>query len=229
MSNYTINFAPIDIHGETRVLVGRQPYEKERLEELRQEFGETHVFRRHGADVIVDIPIVSGQSPLGNIQEEVDLARMPALWQPLLSAALIRAFSGIRDILSDHPVAVLGAPQRGLIKHSDLPEWIQKRTLLKFETRWIYRSHGKRRLGLVCEARLKNLILGTCVDLLALGASPLGRYVQVEVEPRDARLMKPRPLVGRVSAVEGDVLILEDQCRAMTRAGELPMARAATI
>ena len=211
MSNYTINFAPIDIHGESRVLIGRQSYEKERLEELRREFGETHVFRRdRTGDIIVDIPVVDGQNPLGNIQEEVDLANTPTLWPPLLSAALVRAFSGNRDILSNNPVAVLGAQQRGLVKHSDLPEWIQKRTLLKFETRWIYRSHGERRLGLVCETRLKNLILGTCADLMALGVSPLGRYVRVEIEPQDARMMKPRMLIGKVVSIDGDVLILED-------------------
>ncbi|WP_088347300.1 MULTISPECIES: hypothetical protein [Rhodomicrobium] len=211
MSNYTINFAPIGIQGETQVLIGRQPYAKERLETLRREFHETHVFRRDGAEnSIVDIPIVIGQSPLANIREEVDLAKTPALWPPLFSAALVRAFSGNRDILFDAPVTVIGAAQRGLVKHRDLPEWIQKRTLLKFETRWIYRSRDKGTLGLVCETRLKNLILGTCADLMALGISLMGRYVQIEVAPRDERLMKPRMLVGRVVAVEGDVLILED-------------------
>ncbi len=211
MANYTINFAPIGLQGKTHVLIGRQPYQNERLEELRKEFWKTHVFRRERAeDVIIDIPITAGQGPLGSIQEEADLAKTPWLWPPLLSAALVRAFSGNRDILFEEPVAVIGAVQRGLVKHQDLPEWIQKRTLLKFETRWIYRSHDKRTLGLVCETRLKNLILGTCADLMAVGVSVIGRYVQVETDPKDARLMKPRVLVGRVVAVEGDVLILED-------------------
>jgi hypothetical protein len=74
---------------------------------------------------------------------------------------------------------VLGAVSRGLIRHPDLPEWIQKRTLLKFDTRTIYRAGDKPVLGLVCETRVKNLIIGSCEELLALGISPLDRYVQV--------------------------------------------------
>jgi len=153
MSNYTLNFVTVSIEGQTHIVIGQQPYDQERLMELRNTFGKTHVFQRYGrGDVIVDIPIVAGQRPLGNIQEEVDLSRTSWVWPPLLAASLVRTFSGNRDILSDYPVTVLGAAQRGLIKHADLPAWIQKRTLLKFETRWIYRGRDARTLGLVCES-----------------------------------------------------------------------------
>ena len=210
MSKYLINFAPISVRGNTTVLVGRQPYDSDRLDELRHEFRETHVFRRDGVDdVIIDIPVAAGQRPIGNAQEEIDLAKYHKLLPPLLSAALIRAFHGSRDILSDRPVGVLGAVSRGLIRHPDLPEWIQKRTLLKFDTRTIYRAGDKPVLGLVCETRVKNLILGSCEELLALGISPLDRYVQVE-EEYDSRLMKRRRLIGRVEAVEENSLVLED-------------------
>jgi hypothetical protein len=60
---------------------------------------------------------------------------------------------------------------------------MQKRTLLRFDTRSIYAAGEKQMLGLVCETRIKNLIQGSCAELLALGISPLGRYVQVEEEP----------------------------------------------
>ncbi|WP_421521875.1 argonaute/piwi family protein [Ochrobactrum quorumnocens] len=210
MAKYTINFSPVEMTGQAKVLVGRQPFDVDRLNELRDEFRETHVFRRDGIDnVIVDVPVVAGQKPIGNVQEEIDLARYPKIWPSLLSAALVRAFSGVRDILSDLPVSVVGSTLRGLIQHPELPEWIQKRTLLRFDTRTIY-AGDKRTFGLVCEARLKNLIQGSCAELLALGVSPLGRYVQVEEPHYDPRLMKTRRLVGRVSEISGDNLVLED-------------------
>jgi hypothetical protein len=211
MTKYTINFAPIEIKGDTTVLIGRQPYESDRLDALRTEFRETHVFRRDSADnVILDVPIIAGQRPIGHIREEVDLARYQKLWPPLLSAALLRTFSGVRDIISDRPLSVLGALTRSLVRHPNLPQWIQKRTLLRFDTRSIFPAGEKRMLGLVCETRIKNLIQGSCAELLALGISPLGRYVQVEEELHDPRLMKKRRLVGRVAAIEGGTLMLDD-------------------
>lgn len=210
MSNLLINFAPISVRGDTTVLVGRQPYDKDRLNELRREFRETHVFRRDGIDdVIIDIPVVAGQSPIGDVQEEIDLAKHYRLLHTLLSAALIRVFHGSRDIFSVGPVGVLGDARRGLIRHPDLPEWMQKRSLMKFDTRTIYPTDGTPILGLVCDIRVKNLILESCQKLLELGISLHGRYVQVE-EGYDPRLMKKRRLIGRVEAVEGNSLVLGD-------------------
>ena len=211
MSKYVINFSPLGLDGNTSVLVGRQPYESGRLNELRNEFVETHVFRRDTVDdVIVDIPVVPGQKPIGNIQEEVDLRHHRRLLPPLVAAALIRTFSGSRDILSSRPVGVLGAVSRGLVKHHALPDWIQKRSLVQFETRVMHGTGDAPILGLVLDVRIKNLILGSCAQLMALGVSPLHRYIQVEEKPYDPRLMKRRRLVGRVVAIEGNCLVLED-------------------
>jgi hypothetical protein len=152
MSNYTLNFAPIELQGATEVLAGRQAYSADRLRELRSEFYRTHIFQRFGEDdVIIDIPIAPGHAPIGNIQERLDLASSQRLWPALLSAALLRAFEGQRDITSASPVCVLGNITRGLIEHPKLPASFQKRTALEFDTRSIYPAGGKRLLGVVCE------------------------------------------------------------------------------
>lgn len=207
MARYTINFAPLSVGGEINVLIGRQPYDEDHLRELRQEFSHTHVFRRD-QDTIIDVPITGDHDPLGNVQEEIDLSKDRLLLPSLFSAALLRAFNGQRDIFSDRPVSVLGDVSRGLISHPSLPTWVQKRTMLRFDTRPIFTKH--KNLGVVCEASTKNLILGTCADLLARGVSLEGRYVQIEVPPYDSRLMTRRRLVGKVRAVRGDDLLLED-------------------
>ena len=212
MAHYGINFAQLSVSGETAILIGRQPYDEEHLRELRQEFSSTYVFRRD-KDTIIDIPIVHDREPLGNLREEIDLAQDRLLLPSLFSSALLSLFSGQRQLLSDRPVSVLGNASNGMISHPALPSWIQKRTLFRFETRSIY---AKRRiLGVVCETRSKNLILGTCADLLSKGISLEGRYVQMEVPPHDSRLMMRRRLIGRVKAVQGDTLLLEDHAEGL--------------
>jgi hypothetical protein len=211
MTNYTLNFAPIELQGPTEVLVGRQSYSADRLRELRREFYKTHIFQRFGADdVIIDIPIVPETAPLGNVQERVDLHKLQGLWPQLLSTALLRAFDGQRDITSSWPVSVLGTVSRGLVRHPKLPTWLQKRTALKFDTRSIYLAGNKRLLGMVCETRVRNIIDGTCADLMELGIPLVGRYVQIAREQDDERLVRRRKLVGRVSAINRDSLTLED-------------------
>ena len=211
MSNYTLNFAPITLSGKTTIFVGTQPYSKEALDELRQHYRATHVFRRRGKDdVIVEIPIAAGAKPLSNLQEEIDLNQSKEHWPQLISAALIRAFAGARDIVSDYPVTVLGSAARGLVHHRDLPQWVERRTALQFDTRTHYMAGGRRVVGLVCESRTRNLINGSCAQLLEMGVPIIGRYVQIEQGREDGRLTPRRKLIGRVVAIENGVLILDD-------------------
>jgi hypothetical protein len=211
MSRYTLNFVPIELAGNTEILVGRQSYSADRLPELRREFGGTHVFQRMSMeDAIVDIPVVAGAQPIGNLQELIDLRRTQGFWSALLSAALLRAFAGQRDLTSSWPVTVLGSASRGLVQHPKLPSWIQKRTALGFDTRSIYLSAGKRVLGVVCETKVRNIIDGSCAELMKLGVPVMGRYVQIERESDDDRLLPRRKLVGRVTDIDGSTLVLED-------------------
>jgi len=120
MARYSINFAPLTISGETTVLIGRQSYDEAHLRELRREFSHTHVFRRD-RNTIIDVPICENSDPLGNIQEEIDLAEDRLLLPSLFGAALLRAFHGQRDIFSDAPVSILGDVSRGMINHPALP------------------------------------------------------------------------------------------------------------
>ena len=207
MESYSLNFASLSVEENEEILIGRQPYDKEHLQELRKDFSRTHVFRRDH-DTIIDVPIEVGAKPLGNLQEEIDLSKNNMLLPSLFAAALVRIFSGLRDIIDDRPVSILGTESNGTIIHPSLPKWIQRRTLQRFDTRSIYTKH--KQLGVVCETRSKNLILGTCADLLEQNVSLEGKYVQIEVPPIDSRLMPKRRLVGRVRAIRGDDLVLED-------------------
>ena len=57
---------------------------------------------------------------------------------------------------------------------------------------------------------MRNLLLAPCSELIAAGVSPVGRYVLVDLSTLDGRVADRAQNVGRVRAVEGDTLILED-------------------
>lgn len=210
MGKFLLNFAPLSLRGDVPVLTGRQPYDRDRLNELRAEFRDTHVFQRNSRDdVILDVPITLGAKPIGNIQEEMDLTEDRRLWPALLSAALVNSFSGVRDLQSDRPVSVVGPVQRGFLRHPDLPEWIQRRTVLRFDTRTIY-TNNKSTLGLVCETRLKSFIKAPCATLMENGIPVVGRYIVVAEPSSDPRLMDRMKLVGRVASIAGGTLVLSD-------------------
>lgn len=209
MSQLSLNFAPLTLVGETSVLVGRQPFDAERLAELRAEFIQSHIFHRSGNDAtIMDFPIADA-TPLGNLQEKIDLSRERRFWSTLLSASLIREFGGVREIMSNRPVSVVGPANRGYLLHPELPDWLQRRTLLRFDTRTI-NIDGKSTIGIVCEARLKSFLTAPCSVLIEHGIPLQGRYVTIRQPAADPRVL-PRPhLVGKVVTINDDTLILSD-------------------
>jgi hypothetical protein len=211
MSRHTLNFAPVTLKCGSDVLIGRQPYTAERLTALRAEFYATHVFHRDGKrDVILDIPVLAGQQPIGNVEERIDLTKRLDLWPALLSEALLRAFQEARDIIGTRPVAVLGSASRGLIQHGRLPSWIEKRTVQRFDVRSIHLTNNTRVVGLVCEIKTRNIIDANCAELLQREFPLLGRYVQINEPARDPRIARHRRLVGRVRAIQGASLVLDD-------------------
>ncbi|NSZ05837.1 hypothetical protein G6M14_05595 [Agrobacterium tumefaciens] len=203
----TINFAPISLDGECEVLVGRHKYDKDLLAELRTDFRGTHVFRRDGAESMVDIPITPDGSPIGNVQETIDLRRHQQYWPMLLQESLVQLL-GKRPILSHNPLSFLGA-RVPLIEHPGLPEWLQRLSITEIHTRHIS-IDGKRVYGIACDVRAKSLINAPCSVLIEAGIPVVGKYVQVETAAIDSRLMPKRKLVGRVGSIEGNDLVLDD-------------------
>ena len=147
----------------------------------RAEFGQTHVFKRDGKDdTIIEIPVAAGAEPLSDKSMEIDLKERRWYWGPLFNAALVRAFDGKREIARDYPVEILGSTKLNYISHERLPDWVQKRSLLQFVPRTLYSPKGRPLFGLLCDARIRNLLLASCTDLIAAGVSPVGRYVLVD-------------------------------------------------
>ena len=210
-SNLMLNFAPVTLSGETTLNIGYRAYDEGRLNELRAEFGQTHVFKRDGKDdTIIEIPVAAGAEPLSDKCVEIDLKEKRRYWGPLLNAALVRVFHGRREITCDYPVEIRGKAKSNYIRHERLPDWVQMRPLLQFSPRTLYNLKGQPLFGLLCDARIRNLLLASCTDLMTAGVSPIGRYVLVDRPARDSRIADRAQNVGRVRAIEGDTLSLED-------------------
>ena len=87
ISNLMLNFALVTLTGETTLNIGYRPYTKDRLHDLRAEFGQTHVFKRDGKnDTIIEIPVVTGAEPVSDKRMEIDLKETWWYWGPLLNA-----------------------------------------------------------------------------------------------------------------------------------------------
>ncbi|WP_034826052.1 argonaute/piwi family protein [Hyphomonas pacifica] len=213
-----LNFLPVSLSGDTRIHVGYRPYNEDVLRELREEFGESHVFKRdYQEDTISEIPVIPGAEPLSDKSTGVDLAEARWLWKPLLNAALLRLFSGSREITSDYPVSVLGNPKNNFISHANLPDWVRILPLLEFESRTLFGGKSGPQFGLVCNARTRHQVLAGCDHLIERGISPIGRYVQIDQPQRDSRLAPRGLTVGKVSSIDGDTLILEDHRKGYER------------
>ena len=209
--NLLLNIAPISLYGESTVTVGVTPYTDDALQQLRSANDGSHVFRRdHDRDAIIDIPVCEGVAPVGPETDEIDLTESPWVAASLVRAALARTFQGLgREIEMYQPLRVLGDKGINYLKGPGVPEWLQRRLALTFDTRVIPSKAGDLRAVLVCDARVRNIIDANCAELYRAGLSLAGRYVQIEQEAPPG--IRPRlKLVGRVSRQKGDELLLTD-------------------
>lgn len=207
----SLNFAPVDLIGESEVTVGFRPYDEQVLRDLRAEFSETHVFRRDWeTEAIIDIPITAEAEPLADKTSDIDLRETPKLWAALLNAAVLRSFHKRREIVADYPIEVLGNPKANFVQHEDLRGLVQVLPLMQFTPRTIYKTNTKPSFGLLCDVRTKSRVIAKCSELVERGVNLVGRYVMVDVPSRDYRV-EDRPItVGRVARSDGDTLFLDD-------------------
>ena len=212
-----LNFSPIQFD-DREVKVGRLPYGKDgqqNLQQLRATHGRTHVFRRHGGESILAVPVSADAPSLGH-QETIRLKEHLGL-----AAALVR-----NSLLNN--VVVLGRKSRGyepieVVSNKDLlrnacppgitpPDWLGVRILYELAVRPIYFVHKRPFVAAVLKIRTARLIERTAAELLSEGLSLVGAYVGRRVPSADGRIEPRFELLGCVRGVEGDLLRLVD-CR----------------
>lgn len=211
-------------------MAGVIPFQsKEALQSLRAGNRGTHVFKRRVTDDADDILVIAldgTKSTLAAAHEEIPLRENLGLAATLISEGIVRKFTNHRyAVLDFRPIKVITQYEEGdLLKEAchqlglsklELPGWLQARQMLEFDVRIFEFKDSGAFVGVACGARTHRSIERTAAELLDAGIDLQGLYVSQRVEKSDHRLSHRNELLGRVSGINGNLLILED-CKTET-------------
>jgi len=214
MPKLLLNLVSVSTAPDARVVVGKQPFDKETLAFLRGKHRGEYLVKRGGEDgnSILAVALRPELGPLGKETEDQQLSKAPWLLAPLLFESLIRLFEGMgRPILKWRPLRILSLQPANIFPaESGLPRWLQRRVVLNFETRIIQRQDKDPVVVLACGVSTRNIIDVSCKELLDSHIPLLGRYVAAKCSADDPRIQNYLRLAGRVAAVRGSQLTLED-------------------
>jgi hypothetical protein len=194
-----------------KIDVGRFPYEKEHLEKLRRDEAGALLVQRDGDDVVAVSLVPDRKAP--GTPEKVDLSTLPHLVAALARETLVRFLhQGVGyTILSRRPLRVIGERPANLVRADYmLPGWVEKRLVMRFDTRVLYREGKTPQVLLLCDAGTRNSLGASCAELHRLGVPLIGRYVTVQETAFDPRLEDYRKVIGRIVEIENGVMRLED-------------------
>ncbi|PWC92654.1 hypothetical protein [Azospirillum sp. TSO5] len=208
---FVLNAAPICFPDRTRLRVGVLPYDEETLRRLRAELAGRVLLKRDSKNGRILAVALTSDIDAPGTATEIDPADNPGLVASLASEAVLRHMRNNQGytILNSRPLRVL-AKKLGNLYPPEAPPWLEKRIVLTFETRVVARSGRAPGPMLLCDARVRNVIGEPCSRLLEFGVPLIGRYVAVRQADYDSRIEDRLRIVGRVVAVEGGLLRLDD-------------------
>ena len=214
-----LNVAPVEF-ADCEIEAGVLPYEsREQLAQLREKHDPTHVFRRDSATEILAVPYITAAPRLGMSFRKVRLSENLDLCAALVRNALINYLHGMpRKIFLHRPVVFLADDAKDNILKDCVPagttspNWLTVVPLYEVEVRVFHFEDREPFVGFCLNVRTRKFLDRPCGELLVEGFSLVGHYVGRKVESRDSRLQARFCLQGRVQAVEGNTLVLDD-CR----------------
>lgn len=213
-TRYRLNALLASLPDDAKIVLGRQPFQNPaHLEALRDELRDTHFVRRarDGIEAIgyrVDVQVVGER-------DEVRLISRPDIAQNLLRDWLRRSLiaRGLRILPGRGVQYISDRAESNLLLETcrahgvRLPDGVGRRVAADFEIRRVRGRSGQMRQVVVIDVRTRITIDCTLPVLLNLGLDVLGLYVQREVNtPQGSH----RRLAGRVRAIEGPLLTLDD-------------------
>jgi hypothetical protein len=137
------------------------------------------------------------------------------LFSSLARVAIFRHLKSIPGgyrITGRRPPTVESAKRKNIIPSgARLPDWLQKRPTLTFQTRILKDSEATDYVVLTCAERFRPVIDINCVELAKAGVPIVGHYVSTWIRSVDPQLDDRLALAGRVTSVDGDLLNLADQ------------------
>lgn len=146
--------------------------------------------------------------------EFIDAQTHIRLFSSLAREAVFRHLKGIPGgyrVTRRRPPTVESIKQKNIVPEAaGLPDWIQKRRTLVFETRMLSANERSVYVVLTCAERFRPVIDRNCAELAAANVTLLGRYVSIWVPSQDKQLADQLRLAGRVKGMDGDHMLLDD-------------------
>lgn len=216
-----LNVAPVEF-ADREIEVGVLPFEsREQLAGLRAAHDSTHVFRRDSDTEILAVPYVAAAPRLGESFCKFRLSEHLELCAALVRNALVNYVHGLpkpRKVFRHRPVVFLADETKDNILRECVPAgtacpgWLAVVPLYEVEVRVFHFEDREPFVGFCLNVRTRKSIDRSCRDFLAEGFSLVRHYVGRKIESSDKRLESYFRLQGRVQAVEGNNLLLDD-CR----------------
>ena len=215
----TLNIAPIVFSAETFRIGRLDPEKHGSIRELRRQHGKTHAFRFDSRDgMISDVALQPGDQPLGDVSE-AKVAEHLLLLAEAIEHQLRNWLARSRMILRRYrPLVCLGSRDRLLatalqelgIKSPDkrldvVAKW-------SFDLRPIASTDPDDVpwLGLIADVGTSHVIDIPVSELIERGFDPANSYVGLLGDADDPVSASRLRLLGRVSNLDGDSLILDD-------------------
>lgn len=226
IDHYRLNSVLVMIPQGVPLVVGQQPYrDREQLNELRDRVRETHLVKRSG-ECIECIAYTKGGETIGK-EFSVEAAERPDIAQRLLSEWLVRSLAPYRVTRGKGGVIRYTSDLKNsnilnqvLPSGVQVPDGIGRRIAADFDVRQVRGKSGKLRVVVCIDIRTRVTIDCPLSVLVKLGFKPVGFYVQRDFESTAG---VHKRLTGRIQAIEGDTLILDDHDDGFET---LPMAKA---
>lgn len=186
------------------------------IRSLRVEHGGTHFFRRIG-DKVWCIALRRDSPLLGGERTTISLSKDLRLASALTHDALLTFFC-THGRLSDRfdPAGILGKEDL-LSKYQEFKGILGLRNRVLLSTRVFQFEEQRPFVGITWDIVAERRIEANCAQLFELGLDPKGLYVQTQDAQNDPRLLPRRRVVGRVSKVEGDTVLLDENRDGTTR------------
>jgi hypothetical protein len=214
MPTLLLNLVTVGTSSDTKIIVGTQPFDEGELARLRKNHCGDYCFKRGGEDgnSIHSIALKPELPPIGGEIEEQQLGDTPWNLAPLTLDALLRFFvEKTRPILKLRPLRILSQQPANIFPaDAGLPDWLQRRVVLNFETRTIKNRDKSSNVYLACGVSTRNIIEASCADMLQANLPLVGRYVETRRSADDPRVESYLRLAGRVTGIQGSKLTLED-------------------
>jgi hypothetical protein len=192
---------------------------REDLATLRRSHRSTHAIARRGSDIVC-LPRVPNAPQLGNESRDLDLQDNLSLAGSLFRETLIDHFCSLpRPVVSHRPISFLGT--NDLLKESlpaglSSPDWMVVLPRYEIDVRVFYFANQRPFLGLALDSRTRRRVTAPCAELLSAGINLSGLYVGQRRNDDDARLEPRFELLGRVTEVQQQRLMLDDAREGIT-------------